>query len=61
MHRSRYLQAGSPKNCSNPACQKPLERTAWRCEDAFFCDEACALEAANVGLRRIERFAPVVN
>lgn len=58
---SRYLRFGAPKVCANAACQKVLSTQAWRCDQSYYCDETCAVEAANSGLKRIERFARLVS
>jgi hypothetical protein len=59
---TRFILNGSPKCCQFGPCGKAFVSAAYHAGDGrYYCDEFCAEEAANSGLRRVERIARSVS
>lgn len=43
MKETRYLKAGAPTRCQNPACERAFDRTCIRGDNnRYYCCEVCA-------------------
>ena len=55
--RSRYLAAGSPRQCFLPSCRKPFDgRCVHGRDEHYYCSEECAVFGSMVDLRRVKTF-----
>lgn len=56
---SKYVAAGSPRQCFLPTCRKAFAAECVRSEDGhYYCSEECAETGAQVDMTRVEELRP---